>query len=48
MIGVDLFCRIGMSGYVAKLLVDILLYMLSFVGQRLLVFRPGVVKRKNS
>ncbi len=47
MIGVDLFCRLGMSGYVAKLLVDILLYMLSFVGQRLLVFRPGVVKRKN-
>jgi len=39
------FTHLGISKYIAKPLADILLYILSFVGQRMLVFKPGVVKR---
>lgn len=35
----------GISEYAAKPIADVLLYVLSFVGQRMLVFKPGIVKR---
>lgn len=44
-LGVSGLSYLGVSEYIAKLIVDTLLYVVSFVGQRLLVFRPGQVKR---
>ena len=37
--GVRLLTQVGVNGYFAKILVDTLLFCLSFLGQRLLVFR---------